>query len=123
MRLHTTLATAVAAAAAALLLSGCGASDASRSSPSAQPAAPSATGEGYLVKDYTFTPLTAAPGQTVRVLDGDDEPHTVTAEDGSFDTGPCDKTDPGSFTAPTAPGTYKIICRVHPSMHGTLTVR
>ncbi len=119
MHLHTVLAAAVAT----LLLTGCGSSESSRSSPSAQGAAPSATGDGYLVKNYTFTPLTAAPGQTVRVLDGDDEPHTVTAEDGSFDTGSFDKTEPGSFTAPTTPGTYKIICRIHPSMHGTLTVR
>lgn len=116
MHLHRVLAAAVAA----LLLTGC-ASSGSRGS--AEPAPSAAAGDGYLVEDYTFTPLTATPGQTVRVLDGDDEPHTLTAEDGSFDTGSFDKTDPGSFTAPTAPGTYKIICRIHPSMHGTLTVR
>jgi len=57
------------------------------------------------------------------VLDGDDEPHTITAEDGSFDTGAFDKADPGSFTAPSEPGTYDFVCSIHPSMHGTLTVR
>jgi plastocyanin len=111
--------TVLAAAVTALLLTGCASSG---SSPSAPPA-PHAAGDGYLVKDYTFPPLTAAPGQTVRVVDGDDEPHTLTAEDGSFDTGSFDKSEPGSFTAPSKPGTYPILCKIHPSMHGTLTVR
>ena len=109
-----------ATALAALLLAGCGSSE---SDSTVQPAAPSATGDAYVVEQYTFKPLTVAPGQTVRVVDGDDEPHTVTAEDGSFDTGSFDKSEPGSFTAPTMPGTYKILCKIHPSMHGTLTVR
>ena len=108
--------TLLAAAALAVLLTGC-----ASSSPS--PAAPSAAVDGYVVKDYGFAPLTAAPGQTVRVVNGDDEPHTVTAKDGSFDTGSFDKSEPGSFTAPSQPGTYPIVCTVHPSMHGTLTVR
>jgi plastocyanin len=107
-----------AAAVAALLIAGCG-SDAS----SVPPAASTPAGDGYLVEDYTFTPLTVAPGQQVRVLDGDDEPHTVTAEDGSFDTGSFDKAEPGTFTAPTKPGTYEFFCKIHPSMQGTLTVR
>lgn len=109
-----------ATTAAALLLAGCGSSG---STPSTQPAAPLAASDAYVVEQYTFQPLTVAPGETVRVVDGDDEPHTVTAEDGSFDTGSFDKSEPGSFTAPTEPGTYKILCKIHPSMHGTLTVR
>ncbi len=105
------------AAVATLLLSGCGADD-----PTPATGAPIAD-EGYLVQDYTFTPLTVSHGQVVRVLDRDDEPHTLTAEDGSFDTGSFDKTDPGTFTAPTKPGTYAFVCEIHPSMRGTLTVR
>ena len=111
--------TVLAATLTALLLTGCAANG---SRPSAPPA-PNAAGDGYVVKDYTFPPLTAAPAQTVRVVDGDDEPHTLTAEDGSFDTGSFDKSQPGTFTAPAKPGTYKIVCKIHPSMHGTLTVR
>jgi len=106
-----------AAVAAALLLSGCGSGEPSTTSAASTP------DDGYLVQDYTFAPLTASPGQVVRVLDGDDEPHTLTAEDGSFDTGSFDKTEPGTFTAPTKPGTYAFVCSIHPSMHGTLTVR
>lgn len=107
-----------AAVVAALALSGCGSDK-----PGTPAAAAPVVEDGYLVKDYTFTPITVSPAQVVRVLDGDDEPHTVTAEDGSFDTGSFDKNEPGTFTAPTRPGTYKFICSIHPSMHGTLTVR
>jgi plastocyanin len=107
-----------AAAMAALALSGCGSDE-----PATPAAAAPVPDDGYLVQDYTFTPIIVSPGQVVRVLDGDDEPHTVTAEDGSFDTGSFDKSEPGTFTAPSKPGTYAFVCSIHPSMHGTLTVR
>jgi plastocyanin len=48
--------------------------------------------------------------------------HTVTSDDGkSFDV----TVNPGktaTFTAPSSPGTYKFHCKIHSSMHGTLTV-
>ena len=47
--------------------------------------------------------------------------HTVTADDGSFDV----KVGAGStatFTAPATAGTYQFHCKIHSSMHGTLTV-
>lgn len=112
------LKTLTATAIAALVSTGCG-----TGSPAAEPATSSAPADGYVVKDYTFAPLTVAPGETVRVLDGDDEPHTLTAVDRSFDTGSFDKSEPGAFTAPNKPGTYDIFCEIHPSMRGTLTVR
>lgn len=118
----------IAALPASLLLAGCS----SYGVPSAKaPTSPAgsavASGDGasttYTVAKYTFSALTVAPGTAVQVLDGDDEPHTVTADDGSFDTGSFDKTHPGTFTAPSKPGNYAIHCQVHPSMHGTITVR
>jgi plastocyanin len=57
------------------------------------------------------------------IADGDDEPHTVTADDGSFDSGSFDKAAPGTLLAPKTPGVYPVHCTIHPSMHGTLTVR
>ncbi len=63
------------------------------------------------------------PGQKITIADGDDEPHTVTADDAGFDTGSFDGSAPGSLVAPTTPGVYPVHCTVHPSMHGTLTVR
>jgi len=70
-----------------------------------------------------FPPLTVAPGAVVNVRDDDDEPHTVTADAGGFSTASFDVTSPGEVTAPTTPGTYKIHCSLHPSMHGTIVVR
>ena len=76
----------------------------------------------FTVKAYKFPAFTASPGQKLTLVDGDSEPHSVTADDGSFDSGSFDNTAPGSLVAPTKPGTYAVHCTVHPSMHGTLTV-
>jgi plastocyanin len=58
---------------------------------------------------------------TVIWTNNDNEPHTVTASDGSFDSG---NMNPGStFTYTfTKPGTYLYICTYHPWMHGYVTV-
>lgn len=111
-----------AAAPLLAVLAGCSGGSAARS----LPPAPSAAAEGvvtYRVADYTLPPLTVAPGTTLRLVDGDDEAHTVTADDGSFDSGAFDKADPGTLTAPSVPGSYAIHCTIHPSMRGTLVVR
>lgn len=120
----------LAALPASLLLAACGSSG-SGEAPAGAPtttagsAGPTVAGAAatYTVEQYTLPPLTVAPGTTVQVLDRDDEPHTVTADDGTFDTSSFDKTHPGTFTAPARPGTYAVHCTVHPSMHGTITVR
>ncbi len=91
--------------------------------PAGDPAAGASPTVTYRVADYTFPALTVAPGTRVQVVDGDDESHTVTAEDGSFDTGSFNPDTPGRFTAPTKPGTYRITCTIHPSMHGEIVVR
>ena len=52
----------------------------------------------------------------------DAEPHTVTAVDGSFDSGPIGSGLAVSFAAPAAPGTYAFVCTIHPSMTGQLVV-
>lgn len=86
--------------------------------------APSTSGAAdFTIQNYRFPVMTAAPGQRITISDGDSEPHTVTADDGSFDSGSFDSSAPGSLVAPTKPGTYPVHCTVHPSMHGTLTVR
>ncbi|MDQ6650467.1 MAG: cupredoxin domain-containing protein [Actinomycetota bacterium] len=87
--------------------------------------APAAAGDSQVltVKSFKFAEITVAPGATIRLVNDDDEPHTVTADDKSFDSKSFDKKAPGSLVAPSKPGTYKFHCEVHPSMHGTLTVR
>ncbi len=127
MRAILLLSTAVGS----VLLAACGApSDgASPANPSSGTPAGSSSGpvlrvgEPYTVSDYRFTPLIVSSGQKVEVVDEDDEPHTLTAIDGAFDTGSFDGTKPGTLTAPTEPGTYEFICEIHPSMTGTLTVQ
>jgi len=115
----------VTALAITLLVAGC--------SSAAEPASPgsnggarttrSASAADFTITGYSFPDLAAAPGQTITIADGDGEPHTVTADDGSFTSGTFDSTKPGTLVAPTAVGAYKVHCSVHPSMHGTLTVR
>jgi plastocyanin len=104
---------AVALLAGVLALPGC-ASAASTAAPA---------GADFTITGYAFPAFTAAPGATITIADADGEPHTVTADDGSFDTGSFDGSSPGRLVVPTTPGTYPVHCGVHPSMHGTLTVR
>jgi len=106
------------------LLGVAGCSSASTPTPPATGGAgASATASGeFTIKAYKFPAFTASPGQKLTFVDGDSEPHTVTADDGSFDSSSFDNTAPGSLVAPTRPGTYAVHCTVHPSMHGTLTV-
>jgi plastocyanin len=86
-------------------------------------AAAAGTPATFTVANYMFPSLTVAPGALIRAVDGDDEPHTVTFDDGTFTTATFDKTHPVTFAAPSEPGTYAIHCKVHPSMHGTIVVR
>ncbi len=76
----------------------------------------------FTIKGYAFPAFTATAGQKITLVDADAEPHTVTADNGSFDSGSFDSTAPGTLTVPTKPGTYTVHCTVHPTMHGTLTV-
>lgn len=73
------------------------------------------------IEDFKFAPTFAVkPGSKVEVVNKDSAPHTVTADNGEFDSG--NVTDTGSITAPDKPGQYPFRCKIHPSMAGTLTV-
>ena len=61
-------------------------------------------------------------GATVTVKNEDGFAHTVTADNGAFNTNNIDGDKTVTFTAPSTPGTYKFHCNIHSSMHGTLTV-
>jgi plastocyanin len=80
-------------------------------------------GAGSYATGYDPDNITVVIGfnNTVIWTNNDNEPHTVTATDGSFDSG---NMDPGAtFTYTfTKPGTYTYICTYHPWMHGYVTV-
>ncbi|SRR5579872_251387 len=76
------------------------------------------------IDNYTFKPatLTIAAGTTVTWKNLDDDPHTATAADGSFDSKGLAQGDTFSFRF-TKPGTYAYHCTVHPFMQGTILVQ
>jgi plastocyanin len=61
-------------------------------------------------------------GATVTVKNEDGFAHTVTADNGEFNTNNIDGGKTVTFTAPSTPGTYKFHCNIHSSMHGELVV-
>lgn len=76
------------------------------------------------IADFTFAPadLEVAQGTEVTWTNDDPAPHTVTAEDGSFDSGTLEPGQTFSVSVPgNGPVTYR--CEIHPDMVGTITVR
>ena len=75
------------------------------------------------IKNFAFNPpsITVAPGTTVPWTNNDSAPHTVTADDGSFDS---ETLQPGQSFSHTfqSPGTIAYHCEIHPSMKGSVTV-
>jgi plastocyanin len=89
--------------------------------PPAEPGAPAPV--VIEISDYSFgQPRTVAAGAVVQVSNADAAAHTLTAQDGAFDTGSVDEGTSVSFTAPAVPGTYRFYCDIHPSMTGSLVV-
>jgi plastocyanin len=80
-------------------------------------------GAGSYVTGYDPDNITVVIGvnNTVIWTNNDNEPHTVTASDGSFDSG---NMNPGATFAYTftKPGTFPYTCTYHPWMQGYVTV-
>ena len=85
------------------------------------PTAPAGTSVRMAGSRFEPATLTVAPGATVRWFNDDALPHTVTATDGSWDSG---NLAPGaSFERRyDLPGTYPYLCLYHPGMTGTIAV-
>jgi len=75
--------------------------------------------DGYAFKAPS---ITIATGTVVVWKNLDDDPHTVTAVDGSFDSGGLAQGDTFRHTF-SKPGTYQYYCKVHPMMRGTVIVK
>jgi plastocyanin len=112
-----TLIPVVAAIALAVAASGAHAALADASS------APPATIVKIAIDDYASKPATVhvSPGASIIWTNDDDDPHTVTADDGSFDSKGLGQGDTYARTF-AKPGTYAYHCAVHPFMKGVVIV-
>ena len=75
-------------------------------------------------KAYLPDPVTVVVGvnSTIKWVNNDNAPHTVTANDASFDSGNVAHGQSFTFTF-TTPGTYQYHCVYHPWMTGTIIVK
>lgn len=82
------------------------------------------SGTEVTIKDFAFSPatLTVAVGDAVTWTNQDSATHTVTADDGSFDSGDLAQGDTFSQTFDTA-GTYAYHCAMHPNMVAQIVVQ
>jgi plastocyanin len=87
------------------------------------PRAPAAPALLITIQNFKFSPalLTVRAGQTIEVVNMDSAAHTITADDGSFDSGTLEKGQHYTFTIAKA-GTYSYICDIHQYMTGTIKV-
>ena len=93
---------------------------ASAAAPAAAPVAASAV----TIDNFAFSPkaITVKAGTTVTWTNRDEEPHTVTGEDGSFKSGTL-AGNSNTFTHTfTAAGMFTYHCSIHPYMTGTVEV-
>lgn len=80
--------------------------------------------DAVTIQGFAFDPpATAVPmGTEVTWTNADPTAHTVTADDGSFDSGPLDQGGTFSMTFNEA-GEVAYACAIHPTMKGTVTVQ
>lgn len=71
---------------------------------------------------YRPQAITVSPGTTLRWVNDDEDPHTVTADGGAFASRGIDTHEAFTFTF-AAPGAYRYHCALHPGMTGEVVVR
>jgi plastocyanin len=86
------------------------------------PAAPTTTTVQLRNDAYAPSSVTIHTGDTVDFVNNDDDAHTVTATDGSFDSKGLDTHQSWSHTF-TKAGVYRYFCQLHPFMKGTVIVK
>ncbi len=114
------------AAVAVVALAGCGGGSSTKAGSTGEgtPSTGAAvSGDAITIKDFLFTPmdLKVKAGQEITVTNEDRAPHTITADDKSFDSGDLAKGQTFTFKV-DKPGTYSYICTIHQYMKGTLEV-
>ena len=75
------------------------------------------------IEDFDFEPADVAiqPGDTVMWVNRGNTPHTVTSDDGLFDSEALNPGESFMFTFPEA-GTFSYHCEIHPFMTGSVSV-
>jgi plastocyanin len=75
------------------------------------------------IEDFYFEPADAAiqPGDTIMWTNEGSSPHTVTSDDGQFDSGVLNPGDTFSVTFTGGDGTLTYHCKIHPSMTGSVS--
>lgn len=86
-----------------------------------EPAIPQST--SVTISNFAFSPkqISVKVGTTVTWTNEDSVAHTVTSDDGFFESGTLNTGDTYSYVFST-PGTYSYYCRPHPSMTATIVV-
>lgn len=116
----------LAAACLVVLASGaCGGSAKKHSTtPTSSPSVAAPTsGDSVSIKNFAFspTPLHAHVGDKVTVKNLDPTAHTVTANDGSFDSGSVPENGTATLTLAKA-GSFSYHCNIHNYMTGVIEV-
>jgi plastocyanin len=77
-----------------------------------------------VIKEFAFTPPTLAVpvGTTVRWINHDEEPHTITSVSGAFGSTGLSHDDTFAQTF-TQPGRYEYFCALHPRMKAVVVVK
>jgi plastocyanin len=84
-----------------------------------------AAGASVTINNYKYTPASIAvtPGTTITWTNRQsDDNHTVTADNGSFDTGVIKKAGGSASLTFNTVGTFTYHCTIHSFMHGTVVV-
>ncbi len=107
----------------ACTLTACGGGSTSSSDGGTAGDVSTSSGTGVTITDFAFSPatLTVAVGDTVTWTNQDTAAHTVTADDGTFDSGRLATGETFTETFDTA-GTYAYHCTMHPGMVAEIVV-
>ena len=116
------------AAGLLVLLAGCGGgttTTAPTNTPTtASTSTPASNGNSVTIMNFAFSPatLTVKTGTKVTWTNNDSITHTVTADQGAFDSGDLSPGNSFSFTF-TKAGTYSYHCNIHHNMMATIVVQ
>ena len=119
LRIAVTFAVVPAIALVAVLATSAIKGSSDTTSASASPQA-----HAIVIKNFSFVPptLTVPKGTKLKVTNEDGATHTLTADDGSFDTGDLSGGKTTVLTLDTT-GTFQYHCKIHQYMTGKLVVR